>query len=75
MNQLIEFSDTRFNPPERKVRSYKPRDLELMTSDMMDRLLANGKLLSSCIYDGDDNSLRGPSELLPAVDIPGDPGA
>lgn len=47
---LKDADSAAFNPPE-YVESYSAKQLRWMTDDMLDRLLADGKLLGDVIYD------------------------
>lgn len=49
-NALKDADRAMFNPPHREPNSFTRKQLELMTDDMIDRLLANASLIGDAIY-------------------------
>lgn len=63
LDQALKDSDSAaFNPPGIEVKHFSSQEVKFMTDDVMDELLADGRLLTDMIYgevifEGDDLAL------------------
>lgn len=49
-NALKDTDSAMFNPPVNEPKTYSVKQLALMTDDMLDRLLLDGRLIADVIY-------------------------